>query len=198
MPRTFARAAVMAAAVLACAACSEGSPGSSDAGARPAQSSEPAKPSATPADGPRLEGAGYAYRVPKDWGPSDQEIPGFDPDTFALDLDDDDGFTDNVNVLLAPGGAMSAEQAEVGAKDELTSAGATGVAVQDRVDVGGREAAHVSAGMSLNDNDYQVEQFYAATDDETFVVTFSFSKDVSDSERAEVTGSVLASWSWAG
>ena len=123
--------------------------------------------SAKPADGPRLEGAGYAYRVPKDWGPSDQEIPGFDPDTFALDLDDNDGFTDNVNVLLAPGGAMSAEQAEVGAKDELTSAGATGVAVRDRVDVGGREAAHVSAGMSLNDNDYQVEQFYAATDDET-------------------------------
>lgn len=175
------------AVVLVCAGCSEEpSTGGTSRASPPASS------------GPTISGTGYSYEAPEDWGPSPQDIPGFDPDSYAVDLQDsDDGFTDNVNVILSPDGEITAEQAEATAEDELTAGGFTDVSVHDRVTVAGSESAHVTASASMNDTDYAIEQFYPTADGQTFVVTFSFSTSVAESDRTEVTDAVLSSWAWA-
>lgn len=195
MPRALVGVAV--AAVLALASCSAAESSDSDAGESETVEGGAVEAASTPAaDGPTITGTGYTFKVPKRWGPSSQDIPGFDPDSYALDLRDRDGFADNVNVIAAPGGPMSLDQAEVAAKNELESVGAEDVTVHDRVSVAGRESAHVTAGMSLENNNYTIEQFYPVGDDETLVVTFSFSDNVEASERAEVTDAVLSTWTW--
>lgn len=168
------------------------SAGCSDAPSTEAMSQAPT----SAASGPRISGTGYTYNVPEHWGRPAQDIPGFDPDSLAIDLRDSDGFTDNVNVILSPAGGMTPQQAEVSAENELEAAGANGVSVRDRVTVSGSESAHVTAEMSINANDYTVEQFYPTDHGQTFVVTFSFSRSVTAGERAKVTDAVLASWDW--
>jgi len=196
------RALVATAVVLACVGCSDGSdePASSASDTASASASEatPTAPtsSAAAADGPEISGTGYSYHVPKGWGRPPQEVPGFDPDSLAGDLEDEDGFTDNVNVIISPAGELTPEQAEGAAQSELESAGADDPTVQDRLEVAGSESAHVTAGMSRNGNDYTIEQFYPSDDGRTFVVTFSFSNGLTAEERAAVTDAVLASWTW--
>lgn len=184
MSRALAAVAAVT-AVLACAGCSESS--STEATSQAPSSA---------ADGPTISGTGYSYQVPEGWGPSPQDVPGFDPDSYVVDLQDRDGFTDNVNVILSPAGEITPQQAEAAAEEELPAGGFTEVVAHDRVTVAGSESAHVTAAGSINDTDYTVEQFYPTDDGQTFVVTFSFSSSVSAGDRAEVTDAVLASWAW--
>jgi hypothetical protein len=152
---------------------------------------------AAPAAGETISGNGYTYALPADWGvPSDVGgVSGFD--TLAADLTDDDGFADNVNVVISPAGVITAEQVESQGVDELESAGASDVTVKDRVSVAGAESAHVSARLATQGVEYLVEQYYVSSEDQTYVVTFSFSPDGPEGDRREVAESVLASWSWA-
>ena len=189
------RALAAAAVVLACVGCSGSSEGSSSA-SEPTTSASTSKPTVAPASGPEISGTGYSYHVPKGWDRPEKPVPGIDPDSLAGDLQDTDGFADNVNVIISPAGVLSPDKAEDAAEDELVTAGAEDTTVQDRVQVAGKESAHVTAQMSLNDNEYTIEQFYPSDSDHTFIVTFSFSTSVTPAERAEVTDAVLASWTW--
>jgi len=173
------------AVVLVCAGCSGEPSAEGTSGASPPASS-----------GTTISGTGYSYEAPEDWGPSPQDVPGFDPDSYVVDLQDRDGFTDNVNVILSPAGEITPQQAEAAAEEELPAGGFTEVVVHDRVTVAGSESAHVTAAGSINDTDYTVEQFYPSAAGQTFVVTFSFSSSVPAGDRAEVTDAVLASWAW--
>lgn len=218
MLRTLA--VVATTAVLACTGCSEDSSSASDpstsesssesssespsGSASETETPEPTEstssapePTAAPADGPRISGSGYSYAVPKGWDMPKQDIPGFDFDSFAAALRDGDGFSDNMNVVVSPAGAMDPSQAEQAAEAELTTAGAKEVTVLDRVSIAGVESPHVTALMSLNDTRYQIEQFYPAQGDKGYVVTFSFSTSVDEGARAEVIDAVLASWEWS-
>lgn len=181
MPRILTRAAVLLAATLVLAGCT----------------APPPSPAITAdgASGDVISGTGYSFAVPEDWGVPDP-IEGFDPDALAADLDDTDGFADNVNVILSPAGEVTPEQVESAGVDELEGAGATDVTIRDRVTIAGGESAHLSATLAAQGTEYAIEQFYTTSDGQTYVVTFSFSPTVSQGDRDALTDSVLATWTW--
>lgn len=187
------RAGILSAALLLpLAACGDdSSEEKSDAAKGDSASSE----SVDAASGPTIEGTGYSYSVPEGWDVppnADTSIA----DSMAADLEDSDGFADNVNVAISPAGAITPEQVEDQGVKELESIGAEDVTVGDRIEVDGNESAHLSAGMTMNDISYVIDQYYVTKDDQTYVVTFSFSDDVADADREEVAESTLATWTW--
>lgn len=161
-----------------------------------ADASSKSQESAAPATGTEIKGTGYTYRVPEGWGIPDQKPPAFDPDSFAVQKEDKDGFTDNVNVVASPIGKIEADQAEQAAKQELETVGATNISVNDRTEVAGNETPHVSAEIAQGSVEYATEQFFVGNGEKMFVVTFSFSRDLAKEDRAKVTGPLLASWTW--
>ncbi|KAA9089007.1 LpqN/LpqT family lipoprotein [Microbacterium radiodurans] len=167
-----------------------------------AESSSPAAsaPAAEPAAGETITGTGYAYVVPEGWAVPDAANVPPQADTFAADLTDlEDGFADNVNVVLSPAsGEITPDQVETLGVEELEGTeGASDITVKDRVSVAGDESAHISATFEQQGTTYNVDQFYAVNDDQTYIITFSFSPEVSDADRAAVYESVLVTWSWA-
>ncbi|MFT4221199.1 MAG: hypothetical protein QM611_11895 [Microbacterium sp.] len=154
-----------------------------------------AETTVAPAVGETISGTGYSYTVPEGWGVPDP-IEGYDPDSFAADLDDTDGFSDNVNVIVSPAGVVTPDEVESAGFDELESVGATDVTVGERVTVAGSESAHLSASMSANGQEYVIEQYYTTDDQQTYVVTFSFSSSVPQADREALAASVLATWTW--
>src|SRR5690606_23840124 len=85
------------------------------------------------AQGPTIKGSGYSYRVPKGWGLFPHEVPGFDPDSMAGNLQDRDDFMDNVNVTHSPAGQITLDQAEAGAMREAEAFGIRDGRVHPRV-----------------------------------------------------------------
>lgn len=152
---------------------------------------------AAPAAGVQVVGEGYSYSVPEGWDVPDTDPATIGADTLAADLTDTDGFSDNVNVVLSPAGAVTADQVEAAGTGELEGAGATDVEVRDRVQVAGTESAHLTGSLTSQGASYSIEQYYLTDDDQTYVVTFSFSPSVDDDDREDLAESVLASWAWA-
>jgi hypothetical protein len=134
--------------------------------------------------------------VPEGWGIPDA---GDNPqlDSVAADLTDDDGFSDNINVLLSPAGELTPDVVESAGVSELEQYGATDISVEPRLTIAGAESSHLSAIFSSQGLEYRVEQYYPTNGGQTYVVTFSFSTDVSDADRIAVAESVLASWTWS-
>jgi len=157
---------------------------------------ESAPPASTtdPATGDTITGTGYSFNAPEGW-----VIPGSAPagvDTVVADPADIDGFTDNINVLLSPAGALTADQVEVAGPAELESVGATNIEVRPRLNVAGSESAHLTAQLSSGGATYLFDQYYATNADQTYVITFSFSDTESQQDRETLAESVLASWTW--
>lgn len=150
---------------------------------------------AAPATGDLVSGDGYSYHAPDGWTQQDPSLAGGQVDTLIVDLGDDDGFSDNLNVLLSPAGAVTADQVENLGVTELENAGATNVEVRPRLTIAGSESAHLTA-LAASPS-YQIDQFYPTHDGQTYVVTFSFSDTVSQADREAIAESVLASWAWA-
>lgn len=197
MPHKPALLVVVLAASLALAGCSTGgaSTTSDTSSAAEPSGGSSAEPSTTSAAGATITGTGYTYVVPEGWGEADGSVAS-QSDSLAGDLTDDDGFADNVNVILSPAGEVTPDQVESGGADELKNAGATDVTVRDRVNVAGSESAHLSAGFTSSGATYQIEQYYLTNNGQTFVVTFSFSPTVSEADRDAVAQSILATWMW--
>lgn len=183
----FLRLGVTAAALVLLAGCSSTS----------GSDSEVDEIDAAPAAGVEIAGEGYSYSVPEGWDVPDTDPTSIGADTLAADLTDTDGFSDNVNVVLSPAGAITPEQVEGTGADELSGAGATEVEVNDRVQVAGAESAHLSASLTAQGASYSIEQYYLTQNEQTFVVTFSFSPTVDDDDREDLAESVLASWTWS-
>lgn len=189
-------AAVVSALVLTVAGCG----GSSSDGDSPSTDTKTsaAAPDVDPANGPEIKGDGYTFNAPEGWETPKQAIPGTEAaDTFAADLGDDDGFADNVNVLRqdpTPGELDDGIEKEL--TGQLESAGAKNVEAQGRTTVDGDEAVHISSSQA-NAAENLSEQFYVVHDKVLYVITTSFSKDVSPDDRDEINQSILASWKWA-
>lgn len=149
-----------------------------------------------PATGIEIAGTGYTLHVPEGW-----QIPdapeGYAPDALAGDPNDTDGFADNVNVVVSPAGLLTPDEVEQGSEEELSSAGAGTVEVNDRVRVAGSETTHISTQLTEQGTTYLLEQYGVSSDEQTYVVTFSFSDTVSDADRQGLAESVLATWTWA-
>ncbi len=207
--KTTTAAALIVSAALLLAGCGGQSgdtepAASGDAGssASPSASAPAETPAAEPAAGETITGTGYSFSVPEGWAIPDQALPGTEAvDVFVANLTDAsaDGFADNVNVVLSPAPqAITADQVETLGVDELEgAAGATNVTVEERTTVAGEESAHLSASVDQQGVQYNIDQFYPSQGDQTYVVTFSFSTDVTADDRAAVYESVLATWTWA-
>ena len=185
------------ATVLSGLGCSELSPSPGTLPASETSSTQGTTQDAEPVAHDReINGTGYGYDVPDGWGSPPQEVPGFDPDSMAIDLSDRDGFADNVNVILNPGRTRTPRRLVLSAKKQLAAAGASGISIRDRVRVAGVMSPHLNAVMSTNGKSYTIEQFYPTNRGRTYVVTFSFSNKVDATSRAKVTHKVLTSWVW--
>lgn len=193
MTPVLPRLVLLAASALVLAGCSLAAPQAPDTGGD--TGGDVPTSDAAPATGELITGDGYSYNVPDGWGLPPQDV-GSGSDTIALDLTDDDGFSDNVNVLLSPAGTITSDQVEEVGVDELEGAGATGVEVRPRVGVAGEESAHLTATFTQSGATYQIDQYYPTHDGQTYVVTFSFSETVSQADREALAESVLASWTW--
>lgn len=182
--------------LLALTGCGSDSDGSKASKGSSDSSSSEKKDETAPATGTKIEGTGYSFNAPEGW-----DVPpnanGAQADSFAGDLTDQDGFADNVNVALSPSGAVTPEQIETVGVKELESVGASDVTVGERAEIAGSESAHLSASMKVGEISYVVDQYYLTRDDQTYVVTFSFSPDVSAADRATITDPTLASWTWS-
>lgn len=148
-----------------------------------------------PATGQTQTGTGYSFAVPEGWTvPEGMSVPGVD--LLVADVTDADGFSDNVNVVLAPAGVLTPDAVEVEAVAEMTTV-ASEVETRDRVMVAGVESAHLAAVSTAAGLEFQIEQYYVSNASQTFVVTFSFSTTVSQVDRDVLSESVLATWTWA-
>lgn len=198
MRRASLLAPVLLTAVLAVAGCA-GPADSGSAPDEPTQSSAPESESAggsEAAGGETITGSGYSFTAPGEWAvPADESLYE-GADSFAADLEDADGFADNVNVVLSPAGEITPEQVETQGVAELEGAGATEVEKLDRVTIAGTESAHLSALLTASGVSYRIDQFYVVNDGQTFIVTFSFSETVPADEREPITDTVLSSWQW--
>lgn len=171
-----------------------------DKPAADAKTSSTAEPSdAEAATGSTIEGTGYSFSVPDGWDVPDQKIPGTEQtDTFAANLTDSDGFADNVNVIrLDPAPLKELDPLEKALANELTTAGSKDVTVQDREQIAGDEAIHISSKQNQQGKTYLTEQYNAIHDGVSYVVTFSFSDTVSPADRDTIAGSVLTTWTWS-
>lgn len=158
------------------------------------EGSAPPAVSVDPATGETINGTGYRFNAPEGW-----TIPGATPagvDVSVANLDDADGFYDNINVVLSPAGAVTPEQVETAGVAELEGVGATDVQVRPRITIAGSESAHLSALLSQSGATYRFEQYYATNAGQTCVITFSFSETVPVADREALAESVLASWTW--
>jgi predicted small lipoprotein YifL len=160
--------------------------------ARPARTS-----TAKPADGKTISGTGYSIKVPSGWGTPSQGVPGFDPDAFAADLNDKDGFADNINVITDDTVTRyKGDKLEDAVKAGLVGGKAKEVTVKDRVSIDGEEAVQIEAIFSLNGVKYRTKQYVVAHDNTGYVVTLSFSESVAAAKRDTVGESILATWKW--
>lgn len=149
-----------------------------------------------PASGAEVATDEYAFRLPDGWGFPDGAPDGFDPTTFAADLQDADDYPDNVNILVSPGGEVTSDQVEQTGIAELESAGATDARVLDRVTAAGSESAHLTATVGSGEVPYVIDQYYLVDAGQTYIVTFSSSVDVPQDDRDARAQSVLATWRW--
>lgn len=187
--RSAGLAAVIVVAALALAGCSI------PAFLEP-PASEATAIAAAPATGATVKGSGYSFAVPKGW--SADEVSPEGVDAVAGNLTDADGFADNVNVVVSGSPTITPGRVESTIAAALEASGASDVKIRNRVMIAGSEAAHLSAMLSSQGVDYQIEQFYLSSDEQTMcVVTFAFSPTVSESDRHALSESVLATWAWA-
>ena len=176
-------------------------PSSSQSPAAEAPSTEPSAPT-QPADtgvavaaGAVVAGDGYTYTIPVGWSQQDAALAP-QADTIAADSAPTGPFASNINVVLTPSGALTADMVEAVAVNELEAGGATSVEVLDRVTVAGSDTAHVTAVLTVGELTYRIHQYYVSSDDQTYVVTFSAAEDLPDEQTTALAESVLATWTW--
>src|SRR5690625_24560 len=151
---------------------------------------------AAPATGPEADLPDYSFNLPEGWEEVTDQDFGAEIDFVALDSEGaTDNFANNVNVLQSPAGDIPLEMVEESGADELEASGASEIEVHDRVLVAGAEASHISAYMEGAD-DYYTNQFYMPHDGNGYVMTLSLAPDMSDADRLDIAGSILATWSW--
>lgn len=196
MSRLISAGAVVVASVMLLTGCfSSQIQESTDGGTTSSTSSEPQASEQAPA-GPVVEGTGFRFTAPDGWVEADPPPTGADVAAIAEDAGDD-GFADNVNVVLAPSGLVSLDTVEEQVPVELTAGGATDLVVGDRVEVADTQAAHFTATANAPQGSYTVEQYVFSSSDQTYVVTFSFSVEVAPEDRLRVSDAVLATWAWS-
>ncbi|SCY49054.1 hypothetical protein SAMN05216488_2017 [Microbacterium sp. LKL04] len=150
----------------------------------------------SPAAGDTITAEQYTLTLPDGWGFPDGAPEGFDETTFAADLTIEDGYRDNVNILVSPGGEVTSEQVEEAGVAQLEEAGASDVQALDRVTAAGSESAHLTARVEQGGTPYVIDQFYLVNAGQTYIVTFASDAEKPQAERDALAQSVLVTWQW--
>ena len=188
-----ATVAVAAATTLLLAGCFGPAPAPVDPGTEQTDPGTESGNGAAPATGETITGTGYSFQVPEGWGvPEGMNQPGLD--SVAIDLNDTDGFSDNVNVIVSPAGELSVEQIEQLAAQEIEASGGTEVEFLDRITIDGSLSPHLTGVYSASGATYRIDQYYPTVPGQTYIVTFSFNDTLSQADRDAVAHSILASW----
>ena len=194
MSRTRLVAAVLTAS-LALTACG----GSDDTKSSDEKKSDPGATVAA-STGEVQSTSDFSFNAPDGWKANDgSAAPSINFEVLAIDPDDKDGFSDNVNVVSEPAIANydDLDDRAKAAEKGLASLKTEGLKVQDPVTIDGEDAAVISAEATAGAGTYDIIQYYVAHgDDDGYVITFSFSTDRPDAEQNEIAQSVAASWKW--
>lgn len=186
--------------LVALSACS---PGGDDAGSRDSAAESTSSPSgsAAPQDsqqfsGELIEGTGYVFNAPEGWSASSGENTGMKLDAMVLKNVSDGEFQTNLNVIVLPSPAMTAQQRGEQGAEELRTVGAEDITINDPVSLDGVDAAHLSAIMALGEVRYRVDQFLPTAENQGIVVTLSTPEDATPAERASAYEPVVESWAF--
>jgi hypothetical protein len=190
---SIAAAGLAAALVLTLAGCFSSAPA-------PPITEESAPPaiSVEPASGALVTGTGYSFNIPDDgtWDVAPMGPPQLD--VVVVRDAHDDGFSDSFNVVLWPDAEVTADEFETDGSAKLESVDATDVRVNPRVAIAGAESVHLSALLAESEGVRRwFDWFYVSNAGQPYVISFLFSETVPQEDRDVVTGSVLASWTWA-
>ncbi|MEV7397740.1 hypothetical protein [Aeromicrobium sp. NPDC092404] len=192
--RSPARAATAVAAVLLAtlAACESEGGGEPKPSASTPTTVESTPLSSEPADGNAVSNDDFSFSVPDGWEESETRAV-----SLAVDVEDSDGFPDNINVV-SDDTFLDLEGADLedAAEDILGDASATRITTHEAVEIDGEEAVHTSAYFELGTPKYRAEQYVVSHDDKGFVITLSFSPDVPAAERRDISTSILTTWTW--
>ena len=187
--RSIAVAALLLATLSACAGS-----GSDEDKRQPSPIETTTSPlSADPAQGSEISNDDFTYAIPEGWEESD----GSRAASLAIDVHDNDGFVDNLNVVTDHTlVGLEGTELEDAAEQILADASATDITAKQPVQLDGEEAVHTSAYVELSVPKYRIEQYAVVHDETGYIVTLSFSPDVPAAEREEISESILTTWSW--
>ena len=148
-----------------------------------------------------IVGKGYAFDLPDGWSDTTKKAKTLQAsiDTAATEDNPSNGFADNLNVGYNNVGEATLEQLEATVPDQLKNLVKEGdLDVLPRTEIAGVEAIHHRAPAQLGQTKYFLEQYAAITDEGNLaIITFSFARDVPESERNDVISTVIDSWQWA-
>src|SRR5215203_536747 len=171
LPRWTAVAVVLIATLGACEGGS--SDGETPTSSGPTITTTPL--SAEPARGTVISNDDFSYAVPDGWEESDQSRAL----SLAVDVQDEDGFVDNINVVTdSTIVGLEGPELEAAAQQLLGDASATRIRTRPPVQIDGEEAVHTSASVELSFPKYRIEQYVVAHEETGYIVTLSFSPDV--------------------
>ena len=148
-----------------------------------------------------IVGKGYAFDLPAGWSDTTKKAKSLQAsiDTAATEDKPSNGFADNLNVGYNNVGDATLDQLEASVPGQLKNLVKEGdLDVLPRTEIAGVEAIHHRAPAQLGQTKYFLEQYAAITDAGNLaIITFSFARDVPESERTDVISTVLDSWQWA-
>lgn len=191
------RAPLLATALLALTLAGCSAPADTGSTTEETSTEASAAPSVAPATGEAITGDGFTVNIPDGWGSPSGAALSSAGTIYVVDLEDPSEMPANLTVIPSPAGELTPEQIEEAATPELEAVGATEIQILDRVTVAGKEAAHINAALALGETGFQMHQFALANAGATQLVSFTFSEDMSEADRAAVYEPVLASWQWS-
>ena len=148
-----------------------------------------------------IVGKGYAFDLPDGWSDTTKKAKTLQStiDTAATEDNPSNGFADNLNVGYNNVGEATLDQLEATVPGQLKNLVKEGdLDVLPRTEIAGVEAIHHRAPAQLDQTKYFLEQYAAITDEGNLaIITFSFARDVPESQRTDVISTVIDSWQWA-
>jgi len=148
-----------------------------------------------------IVGKGYAFDLPDGWSDTTKKAKSLQAsiDTAATEDNPSNGFADNLNVGYNNVGKATLAQLEATVPGQLKNLVKEGdLDVLPHTEIAGVEAIHHRAPAQLGQTKYFLEQYAAITDEGNLaIITFSFARDVPESQRNDVISTVIDSWQWA-
>jgi hypothetical protein len=148
-----------------------------------------------------IVGKGYAFDLPDGWSDTTKKAKTLQAsiDTAATEDNPSNGFADNLNVGYNNVGKATLAQLEATVPGQLKNLVKEGdLDVLPHTEIAGVEAIHHRAPAQLGQTKYFLEQYAAITDEGNLaIITFSFARDVPESQRNDVISTVIDSWQWA-